>query len=57
MSLQALMDLAELKPSGPDYLERLILARAKQRLLDIQLETQVRNKRVGPELLAKTCSI
>lgn len=57
MSLQALIELSNVRELSKDGYERLLKARERQRELDIKIEKQVRLKHVGQELLNKACSI
>jgi hypothetical protein len=57
MSLQQLIELSNIRDLDQAGYERLQQARQRQREYDKKIEQQVANKRVGPELLARTCSI
>jgi hypothetical protein len=57
LSLQQLIELSKIKNLSPASQERLAEARRRHRDFDEKIERQVANKRVGHELLSKTCSI
>lgn len=57
MNLQALIDLSNIRDLDAGASQRLEAARQRQCEYDQEIEKQVANKRVGPELLRKTCGI
>jgi hypothetical protein len=57
MSLQALIDLANIRELTPEGMARLELARQRHREYDKKIEDQVAKKAVTNDLLNRTCGL